>query len=422
MHMILAIDLGSTSFKAALFDRRLRQLASGSARLAHRFGRSGCAEIEVARVQAALRGALAAAEVSTHEVSIIALTSQAQTFSLVDARGRALMPFLSWQDTRSTNACAELTRKLADFGEHSSFGEVLSGLQICHLRRLRPGRGTMPLKLPTYIARLWSGESVMDTNLAAMSGLYSLPLRGWWPAALRACGLCERQMPRLIPVGEIATLTTAAATRFGLPAGVPIVLAGNDQTAGGYAARLETSKALLITLGTAQAVYACCARMPRPRAGTIRGPYPDGRFYRMASDSCGGNIVNWAQTIIAGCNDDARFFSAAARAPQGCHGLAFDAAMDIGNGRWQSLALHHTPADLARSVLESLSQRTAGLVRRLGLSLQDRQVLAAGGGSAQPLWRQLVADALGAKLALTEARPLLGAARMAARHLPGVAT
>ena len=277
----------------------------------------------------------------------------------------------------------------------------------------------MPLKLPTYITRLWSGESVMDTNLAAMSGLYSLPLQGWWPDALRACGLNERQMPRLIPVGEIATLTTSAAKRFGLPAGVPIVLAGNDQTAGGYAARLETGKSLLITLGTAQAVYACCARMPRPRAGTIRGSYPDGKFYRMASDSCGGNVVNWAQTIIAGCDDDARFFREAAGAPQGCHGLAFDSALNTGNGRWQSLALHHTPADLARSVLESLSQRTADLVRRLGLTLQGRRLLVAGGGGRQPLWRQMVADALGAKLDVTEARPLLGAARMAARHLPG---
>ena len=330
--MILAIDLGSTSFKAAVFDRRLRQLASGSARLSHRFGRGRCVEIEVASVQAALRGALAAAKVSTQDIQLIALTSQAQTFTLVDAMGRALCPFISWQDTRAAEACAVLQRRLADFSEHSSFGEVLSGLQISHLGRIRPGRSSMPLKLPTYITRLWSGESVIDENLAAMSGLYSLPLQGWWPDALRACGLNVRQMPRLIPVGEIAAQTTSAATRFGLPAGVPIVLAGNDQTAGGYAARLETGKALLITLGTAQAVYACCARMPRPRPGTIRGPYPGGRFYRMAADSCGGNIVNWAQTIIAGCGDDAHFFREAARAPQGCHGLAFDAALDAGRG------------------------------------------------------------------------------------------
>ena len=58
--MILAIDLGSTSFKAAVFDRRLRQLASGSARLSHRFGRGRCVEIEVASVQAALTTSLAA--------------------------------------------------------------------------------------------------------------------------------------------------------------------------------------------------------------------------------------------------------------------------------------------------------------------------------------------------------------------------
>jgi sugar (pentulose or hexulose) kinase len=173
--MILAIDLGSTSFKAALFDRHLRPRACGSARLVHHFGRGGCVEIAVPAVHAALRGALAAVRANERSIRLIALTSQAQTFTLVDAAGRAL-----------------------------------------------------------------------------------------------------------------------------------------------------------------------------------------------------------------------------------------------------SLALHHTRADLARSVLEALSWRTAGLARRLGLALRDRRVLVAGGGGRQPLWRKLVADALGVDLEVTDAQPLLGAARMAARHLKAV--
>jgi sugar (pentulose or hexulose) kinase len=46
-------------------------------------------------------------------------------------------------------------------------------------------------------------------------------------------------------------------------------------------------------------------------------------------------------------------------------------------------------------------------------STSFKTALAAGGGSLQPVWRRCVAEALGAKLKCTEARPLLGAARMA---------
>jgi sugar (pentulose or hexulose) kinase len=415
--MILAIDLGSTSFKAAIFDRRLRQISVGSYRLAHRFGAGQKVEIDVDAVHAALRGALAQARAADHDIRVVALTSQAQTFTLVDAAGRSRMPFISWQDGRATSAAAELQKKLGNaFGVHSSFGRLLPALFIAKVRHVRPETWLMPLQLPSYVLRLWTGASVTDTNLAAMSGLYSLPLQGWWPAAVRACGLREQQLPRLIPVGEIAAETTTAARRFGLPRGIPVVLAGNDQTAGGYAARLETRDALLITIGTAQVAYTCCKRMPSPREGMIRGPYPGGIFYRMAADGCGGNIVNWAQTVLAGCADDDGFFKAAARAPRGCHGLVFDASLDQASGSWRNLGLHHTEADLTRSILENLGGRMAGMVRELGVNVKKTQALVAGGGSLRPLWRQIVSETLGARLVPTDGRPLRGAARMAAPH------
>lgn len=416
--MILALDLGSTSFKAAVFDERLREVSFGSHPLRHRFGAGQQVEIDAAAVHAALRGALREARVREHDLRIIALTSQAQTLTLVDAGGTARIPFISWQDRRAVQAAAELERLLGrDFPQHTSFGKPGPGLFLSKVRMLRPDAGLMPLNLPSYVLRLWTGASVTDANIAAMSGLYSLPLGGWWPEAVRACRLRAEQLPELISVGGIAAGTTATARAYGLPCGIPVVLAGNDQTAGGYAARLDRRKALLITLGTAQVAYACCERMPPPQEGIIRGPYPGGLFYRMTADS-GGTIVNWAKRFLAGCGDDPGFFRTAARSPQGARGLVFEAELDRECGAWRNLGLHHDASDLARSILETLSRRMASMVSRLEVDLTSCRILAAGGGSVRPLWRRLIAEALGAPLVRVDGRPLLGAARMAAQHRP----
>ncbi|MBA4386479.1 MAG: hypothetical protein C0404_00780 [Verrucomicrobia bacterium] len=399
--MILAIDLGSTSFKAALFDGRLRQVWSRAAPLRYRYGSDGRVELAAAGVEAAMRGVLP----RRRDIAAIAVTSQAQTFAAVDRAGRAQRPFVSWQDGRAGNACAALRLLLPDFGLHSSFAELLPALQICQLRRRPPERGATVLLLPSYFVRRWTGESVTDENLAAMSGLYSLKLGAWWPAAMRACGLRECQLPRVVPIGAVAAFT--ARNDYGLPAGVPVVLAGNDQTAGAYGARLDRNGATLITLGTAQVVYRCVSRRPAAARDVIRGPFPGGRFYRMATDAFGGNVVNWARTVLAGCESGDAFFARARQSPAGCRGVAFDPE----RREWRGLGWHVASGEMARSVLESLSARLAGMRSRV-CPAGPGTLLVAGGG-ARPEWRAIVSARLGGRLRPTSANPLVGAARMA---------
>ncbi|MCG3146734.1 MAG: Xylulose kinase [Verrucomicrobiae bacterium] len=386
--MILAIDLGSTSFKAGLFDARLRLVRSNSAPLKYRYAAGGHVELEVPVVDAALRQIMAGMK----GYKVIAITSQAQTFTVLNRRGQPTRPFVSWQDRRAARACAALNKQLPDFSRHCSFS-LVPALQICQLKHAPIRRDETVLKLPSYAVHRWTGATVTDENIAAMGGLYSLAESRWWPPALRACGLRVEQLPRVVPVGTVAAHT---------PAGIPVILAGNDQTAGAYAARLDENGATLVTLGTAQVAYRCVEKLPA--AGLVRGPYPGGRFYEMAVDSWGANLTNWAETILTGCETHDKFFAQAAQSPAGCHGLRFAAA----TGTWSHLALHHTAADLARSILEELSRRMAAMVRRVG----GRRVLVAGGGGGRPVWRKILADELRMKLVRTEADPLLGAARM----------
>jgi sugar (pentulose or hexulose) kinase len=425
--MILSVDFGSTSFKAAVVDGRLRVRGFAARAVEQQFGRDGKAEIPVVTATTALREvirtALASAGIRAARLRAIAVTSQAQTFTITDQKGRAKLPFISWQDTRASATVDELKRnaEMHVFGRHCSFGAMIPALQICQLRQLRKSHPRLIAQagfvfhLPTYFIHQWTGVAAIDDNLAAMSGMYSLELRKWWPAALRLCGLRGAQLPLVLPVGSVTAVTSGAA-KFGLPDGVPVVLAGNDQTAGAFAAKLENNNALLVTLGTAQAAYVHMAKLPKARAEWIRGPYPAGGCYRMAADGYGGNLINWAKTILNGCATDEEFFNRASKSPAGCNGAVFEPNDKPTGNSWGNLASHHTSADLARAVLEGLTRRTVRLVRRIEPRLK-RQILVAGGGSENPLWVRMLSEQLGVRCRVIPANPCLGAARMALRAL-----
>ncbi|MBI3852096.1 MAG: hypothetical protein HY298_17700 [Verrucomicrobia bacterium] len=430
--MILSIDLGSTSFKAAVLDKELRVRGFFSHEVRHQFASGGKVELAVeeatSAVRKAIREAVASVGIRASKLRAVAVTSQAQTFTLIDKQGRPRMPFISWQDNRAVRSCERLkqTKSMHNFGEHCSFGSLMPPLLICqlkHLRETRPGFVTpdnVVVCLPTFFVHQWCGIAAIDENLVAMSGMYSLALRTWWPAALRVCGLRSRQLPELRPLGRIASHTNAGALEFGLPKGIPVVLAGNDQTAGAYAARLDEDHGLLVTLGTAQAAYAYLDTMPRPHPALIRGPFPDGRFYRMAADSCGGSIINWAKAILAGCETDKKFFNLAAQSPPDCRGLKFEPNCHESRGIWRNIGLDHTSTDFARSVLESLTHRMSELIQQLGVRLDRTQVFVAGGGSENPLWIRILSETLGVRLKVTEGRPVVGAGRMALKTLSDI--
>jgi sugar (pentulose or hexulose) kinase len=264
-----------------------------------------------------------------------------------------------------------------------------------------------------------TGEQVVDENLAGMSGFYSPAEKSWWAPALEAAGVSVGLFPRVIPIGGIAGSTGAGAGFLGLPEGVPVVLAGNDQTAGAYGAGLEGEGGLLITLGTAQVAYLVEPFLSEPASGRIRGPYPDGKAYRMAADSSGGSVVNWVKTVLAGCGTDAEFSACGAGSPPGARGLVFDIGLPEGHGAWRQMGFHHHTGDMARAVIEALCRSMAKMLGELGISSLPSRVLVAGGGSESPLWRGALESKLGVRLQKTEASPLVGAARMAWRGIPG---
>ena len=110
---ILAIDQGTTSSRAVVFDDALRPVASAQREFPQIFPQSGWvehdAEVIWEGVITVCREALAAAGVDGKAVAAVGITNQRETTVIWDrATGKPIHNAIVWQDRRTAAQCAEL--------------------------------------------------------------------------------------------------------------------------------------------------------------------------------------------------------------------------------------------------------------------------------------------------------------------------
>lgn len=416
--MILAIDCGSTNHKVALFDECLRRLSGCSALVTYTIRDAERVEFDPERIWqdtlSLIVRTCAAARVQPQDITTIALTSQAQTFTLVDAHGKAIVPFLSWADQRAQEESVELKARLGgQFHQHCSFPAPIPQLQVSKLlwlaRRLpalhRPGVSVA--SLPAFLALRLGGVRCADSNLAAMSGLYSLARKTWWSEALSACCLVEENLGAVVEPGTDIPVRTRCA-ELELSPELRLVFAGNDQTAGAYANRIA-AETLVVTLGTALVAYRFVGLAPGPfQPDGCWGSFPGGGFYELLTRDEGCAALDWAVAQIRPGNETG-FMQLAASAS--CGRALFYPRRIRQRDAWTG---SDDPASRARAVLEGICFSLRELVEALAPPSAARQtVIAIGGGSASLFWLQMLADVLNRPVRRGRGDIPLGAAMLA---------
>ena len=112
---LLAIDQGTTSTRAILFDAALAPVATAQQEFAQIYPAPGLVEHDPediwATTVATVRAAMAKAGASAKDVAALGITNQRETAIVWDrATGRAIHNAIVWQDRRTADACAALRR------------------------------------------------------------------------------------------------------------------------------------------------------------------------------------------------------------------------------------------------------------------------------------------------------------------------
>ncbi len=425
-NITLALDCGSTNLKAALFDARLQAIARGSVPVTYSAADGVIAELDPAQLWQStvdlIRQTCRDAAIASPQIDTLALTSQAQTFALLDPSGSPLIPFISWLDTRAEAEAAFLKEKLGpDFHRHSSFAYPLAGLQLSNLLWLhrhapqKLAQAACIIPLPSWLTLQLAGVAAIDTNLAAMSGLYSMLLRDWWPPALELCGVTAQQMPALAAMG---TAIPASKTSRDLPLSphLKIVFAGNDHTAGAYANHCRQGT-VIATLGTALVAYRFAGSRPGPfHPQGAWGFYPFGGFYELASRAYGCIALDWACDCLFPGSEISSFLTYAQAAASSAAKRQTDPAFFFPSRFRGDTAWTGTPDRDSRAlaVLEGIG---FALKQMIDEELQDGQTPASvcviGGGSQSDFWLQILADIFHCPVRRGRGDSLAGAAAIA---------
>ena len=114
--LILALDQGTTSTRAILYERTGKALGETSRPLSQSYPQDGWVEHDAEAIFAdavqVIAGAAARAGKRTGEVAALGVTNQRETVVVWDrATGRPIHPAIVWQDRRTAGVCEELRRQ-----------------------------------------------------------------------------------------------------------------------------------------------------------------------------------------------------------------------------------------------------------------------------------------------------------------------
>jgi len=424
MSYVLGIDVSTTATKAVLIDESGAVVGVGASAYGFSVPRPLWSEQDPELwwdgAVAAIRSVIATTGVPADEVIAIGLTGQMHGAVLLDVAGDVLRPAILWNDQRTATECDAIRDALGSERLIAITGnDALTGFtapKLVWVRDHEPDvwRRIAHVLLPKDYLRLrLTGDYALDKADGAGTLLFDLAARDWSTEVLDALRIERAWMPPTWEGPEITGVVTAiAAAATGLRAGTPVVAGGGDQSANAVGVGAVTVGTMALSLGTSGVVFATTDRPlyePHGRVHAFCHAVP-GRWHLMSVMLSAGGSLRWFRDAIVPGVEFGDLVDAAAEVPAGSGGLLFLPYLSgersphpdpLARGAFVGLTLTHDLRHLTRAVLEGVAfglRDGLDLMIEAGTPVPD-QIRASGGGTESPLWRQILADVLGAEIA-----------------------
>ncbi|MCR4267366.1 glycerol kinase GlpK [Nitratireductor sp. ZSWI3] len=424
---ILAIDQGTTSSRAIVFDGRMRAVATGQKEFPQHYPDSGWVEHDPEdiwkSVVTTVRTALRKAKLKGSDIAAIGITNQRETVVVWERdTGRPIHNAIVWQDRRTAPLCEKLKERGLERTFSKKTGLLLdpyfSGTKLAwildHVKGARKRAAKGELLAGTIdsflIWRLTGGAThVTDATNASRTLLYNIEKNVWDDELLDILDVPKNMLPAVKDSAD--DFGTTLKKLFG--AEIPILGVAGDQQAAVIGQACFEPGMLKATYGTG-----CFAVLntgntlvrSKNRLLTTIAYRLDGRttYALEGSIFVAGAAVQWLRDGLKVIGKAADSGALAEKADPTQHLYLVPAFVGLGAPHWDAeargaiygLTRNSGPAEFARATLESVAYQTHDLLhamRRDWRGGTDSTVLRVDGGMVASDWTmQCVADMLDA--------------------------
>ena len=432
---ILAIDIGTTAFKAAVFDHEGNECAAATEEYLILTPQPGWAEMDpdqyIDIFKRIVRRAVSKSGVNKEDIVTLGISCQLETSLFLDKDHQPLRKAIVWCDTRAAKEAGDIVDEFGSRTVHRHTGQVgkdaiWPGAKLLWLKKHEPevfANLDKVIQLNGYFAYLLTGKMVEDDSLLGSTVYWDINTRDYWDKMLDFIGITRDQLPEIVVPGTlVGKITKEAAADFGLSENLTVNIGGSDLACGVVGTGAidlgcfsdSTGSALCTMAITDHVVLDPTMQMPC-YCSVLPG------YYMVHAYSTGGMFMKWfrdtfgememLREIKEGVNAFDLMDQLAESVPAGSDGLiALPHLQGSGppdlnaNAKccFFGMTLAHGKAHFARSIMESIVMVLCRILETTeALDIKSDKIISFGGGALSPVWCQIKADATGKKVITT---------------------
>lgn len=421
---VLALDQGTTSSRALLFDRHGRIVSSAQKELTQLFPRPGQVEHDPAEIWSSQAGvaaeAVARAGLSAGDVAAIGITNQRETAVVWErGTGRPVHNAIVWQDRRTAGFCDRLRaagheplfRRKTGLVLDSYFSGTKVRWILDHVEgaRERAERGDLCFgTVDSWLVWQLTGGAlhVTDASNASRTLMYDIHAGDWDDELLDVLGVPRAMLPRVRPSSEIYGFTAGPF----LSRPIPIAGIAGDQQAALFGQRCTRPGMVKNTYGTGCFLLLHTGERAVPSRSdlltTVAWRTGEKTEYALeGSVFVAGAVVQWLRDGLKLIRSADEVEALASTVPDNGGVYLVPAFAGLGAPHWDpyargtivGLTRGTTAGHLARAALEGIAFQVADVLdaMRADSGIAPSELRVDGGAAVNDLLMQLQADLLG---------------------------
>jgi gluconokinase len=433
---ILALDLGTSSFRSMLF-RSSGRVVSGSLKSV-RVAQREQGVLDAVQAAEAVEKLIDATLTASPAITCVSMSCFWHSMVGIDPQGVPVTPLYLWSDGRSAPDAQSLRNELDQKLVHSSTGAAVHPTfwpaKLRWLQRTDAAlwkAAVVWLSFGDYLQLRWLGRAQTSLSMASATGLFNQEHLTWDADMLRTVGIEPSMLPPIVDLSMPAfELRSGYASRWPALRRAAWLPAVGDGACSNLGVGAVGPDRWAITVGTSAAARVILRHTPRP--------VPSGLWmYRLDGErgviggalNNGGNVYQWLRQTFR-LPRPRELEELLLQRPRGVHGLTVDPSL-FGDrspnwplharGSISGLTGQTTSVDIAQALLEATADRIADIARLLEVVVgTPRSIVATGAAMVRSVaWRRMLEQSLGREVTPSPVREssLRGAAALAGEWL-----